>query len=893
MNSRDIRQKFIEYFQSKEHTSVKSSSLVPDGDATLLFNNAGMNQFKNTFLGIEKRDYSRATSSQKCVRAGGKHNDLENVGHTARHHTFFEMLGNFSFGDYFKEDAIRYAWEFLTEVMQIPKEKLYVTVFETDDEAAEIWKKVAGVKEKDISRFGEKDNFWRMGDTGPCGPCTEIFYDHGPEKSGCENPKTCKVGCECDRFVEIWNLVFMQYLEEPKGTLNPLPKPSVDTGMGLERLAALMQGTNLNYDTDLFQDIIQVAVDKTGIKYGQDEKMSAAMRVLADHARATAFLIADGVLPANDGRGYVLRRIMRRAIRYGRTLSTETSLLPAMVNAVIIKMDDFYPELLQQKTLIEKTVETEEERFLTTLDQGTQLLEKALKYLKEKNQSKVPGETVFRLYDTYGFPADLTRIMAEEAGFTVDEKEFQTHMEKARELARSSWKGEAITSDAAHLLELGQTNGETLFTGYDSLYSKSNVNILSNGTKEVTSLEAGNRGIIFISETSFYAESGGQIGDTGEILSCSAKARVMDCTKHGSSHALHIDMIDGTLKKGDEIEMSVTGSTRRATVANHSATHLMHAALREVLGDHVTQAGSLVESTRLRFDFTHGHPMTQEEIEKVEALVNNEISSAVEVESSLMSYDSAIEAGAMALFGEKYGDEVRVIKMDKFSTELCGGTHVSNTSDIRLFKVVSESGVSSGVRRIEALTGDMALDYLMKQARENIHNRQEVGIKENWTQYLGLEEKKSKSSIQSATDWIEASKTEKKSLEKQIKQMQISNIDYKKIVDEAKVIGTRKLAIARIPVDDRKLLGDITTRIKDNLKSGAILVVGEGEKSSPIMIACTKDLIADGVKAGDLLKDFTSLLGGKGGGKPDLAQGGASDLSKLSQAIDSLARKLG
>lgn len=891
MNSSEIRSKFLKYFEKNGHTIESSSGLVLPNDNTLIFANAGMNQFKNTFLGIEKRNYTRATTSQKCVRAGGKHNDLENVGHTARHHTFFEMLGNFSFGDYFKEDAIRFAWDFLTKEIKIPKERLYVTVFETDDEASDIWEKQIGVPKERIFRFDEKDNFWRMGDTGPCGPCSEIFYDHSDDFNTTVDRKSFEIGSENDRFIEIWNLVFMQYMEEPKGSLNPLPAPSVDTGMGLERLTAVLQHQKNNYDTDLFLDIIHVAEKISGVKYKTKEDTTAAMRVLADHARATAFLISDGVMPSNDGRGYVLRRILRRAIRYGRTLSKEHSLLCPMVEAVIEKMQDAYPNLVQQKTLILKTVESEEERFLTTLDQGTQILNKALEQLKSENKKQLDGETVFKLYDTYGFPVDLTRIMAEEQSFSVNESEFEKHMEMAREKARASWKGTGITSDASHLLAIAQEAGDTKFLGYSLLSNTSKVKILSNGTEKVQKLKSGDKGLLITEETCFYAESGGQVGDTGEIKFAGGLAKVFDCTKNLNSHILHIEIVEGELLNSNEIQMDVEQSVRRATVANHSATHLLHSALRNILGEHVTQAGSLVEATRLRFDFTHDKPMSEEEISSIEDMVNKEISLQIPIAANLMSYDKAIENGAMALFGEKYGDEVRVIKMGEFSTELCGGTHVENTSQIRLFKIVSEGGVSAGVRRIEALTGDRALDFLRKHTSQNQKARVASGIKEGWMQFLGLEEKKSSSSIQSAYDWIENAKEQIKTLEKEIKKIKVSNINYDELIAEAQESNGIKWLKAQVPVDDRKVLTEICERLRDKLGSGAVVLAGEGEKANPILVAVSKDLAGKGLKAGDILKEITTELGGKGGGRPDFAQGAAPSLDSFVTAFQNTMSK--
>jgi len=713
MKSRDIREAFLKYFEKNAHSRVASSSLIPENDATLLFANAGMNQFKNSFLGLEQRSYKRATTSQKCVRAGGKHNDLENVGFTARHHTFFEMLGNFSFGDYFKKDAIHFAWDLLTRELQIPKERLYVTVFETDDEAADIWHKQEGVARDRIYRFGEKDNFWRMGDTGPCGPCSEIFYDHG-EKADLPGVKSV-MGGDGDRYVEIWNLVFMQYNEDGTGR-HPLPKPSVDTGGGLERWAAALQGKLNNFDTDLFLPIISEASRISKREYISDENRlvkkdagllenTAALRVVADHSRAISFLLADGVIPSNEGRGYVLRRIMRRAIRYARKLTDDSSLLEKTAAVVISEMSPFYPELNNKKSIILKTIEDEVSRFLQTLDQGTEILNSALMKLSSRGQKIVDGETVFKLYDTFGFPPDLTRLMAVEKGFQTDETKFEKLMEDSRQKAKASWKGKAITADAAHLLQLVQKArdqfGPTKFLGYETLRASQKLVMISDGQNIVKSLgsdpNSDQSGILIFKETPFYAEGGGQVGDHGTISSENFVADVLDVKKQNEVFLHFVQVTSGHVKEGALCELKVTNAKRRNTAAHHSATHLLHAALRKVLGTHVTQAGSLVSHERLRFDFTHNKPLTEDEIQKIEELVNYQISLAQDVVNEEMPYPTAIEKGALALFGEKYGERVRVLQIGDFSTELCGGTHVTNTAQIRLFKIVGESGVSAGV----------------------------------------------------------------------------------------------------------------------------------------------------------------------------------------------------
>jgi alanyl-tRNA synthetase len=883
LSSAEIRNRFVEYFKKHGHTHVDSSSLIPENDPTLLFANAGMNQFKNTFLGVEKRDYNRAVTVQKCVRAGGKHNDLENVGFTARHHTFFEMLGNFSFGDYFKKDAIHFAWELLTKDLGIPKEKLYVTVFETDDEAADLWHKQEGIPRDRIFRFGEKDNFWRMGDTGPCGPCSEIFYDHGPGAGKESDPYKGILAGE-DRFVEIWNLVFMQFYEKAPGIMDPLPKPSVDTGSGLERVVAALQGKANNYDTDLFQPMIEKACSVSGVKYLSQAETTAALRVLADHTRSTAFLLADGALPSNEGRGYVLRRIMRRAIRYGRKISEKHSLIPLMIEALIENMGAFYPELKIRSSHILTAVKDEESRFLSTLDQGTAILNEELKKLKAKNQNEVPGEVVFKLYDTYGFPADLTRLMAQESGFGVDEKKFEQQMEAARESSKSSWKGKAVASDEAHLITLTQDvfqkNKSTQFSGYEITTGQDKVLALSDGSQNVTSLKSGQTGLIILQQTPFYAESGGQVGDQGLIKTSSSEAFVQNTIKLNDIFLHQVEIKSGEFKVGDKVDLVVSSLERRRTAANHSATHLLHAALRKTLGTHVTQAGSLVDSTKTRFDFTHNKAMSQEEVQQVESLVNEEIAKSIPVQAQVMKHKEALQTGAMALFGEKYGDEVRVLKMGDFSTELCGGTHVSNTSQIRLFKVLSEGGVSSGVRRIEAITGDGALQYLMKNTQENLKSRHSAGVPEG----------------RDLISWIEEKKEQIKTLEKEIKKAQGSQVNIDELVATAKPFkaksGTAKILMADLPFDDRDVLNQVVDHLKNKLSKGVVIVVGKGEGSHPIIVSVSKDLNPD-ITAGNLLKELAQIMGGKGGGRPDFAQGAVPDRSKLNEAFASAEKMVG
>lgn len=884
MKSSEIRKAFIKYFEKHGHTAVASSGLIPENDNTLLFANAGMNQFKNLFLGLEKKPYVRATSSQKCVRAGGKHNDLENVGFTARHHTFFEMLGNFSFGDYFKKDAIRFAWELLTKQLGIPKERLYVTVFESDDEAAEIWHKQEGVPRDRISRFGEKDNFWRMGDTGPCGPCTEIFYDHGPN-AGC-GKKTCAVGCSCDRYVEIWNLVFMQFYEDETGKQTPLPKPSVDTGAGLERVTAALQGKFNNYDTDLFAPMIEAACLISGKKYVSDPEIlkkdddaratTVALRVLADHARSTAFLIADGVIPTNEGRGYVLRRIMRRAIRYGRNLTNDIRLFPGVVESVIASMNNVYPELKAGKERVLKMTEDEVNRFIQTLDQGTNILNDAITKLKKQKLKTIDGITAFKLYDTFGFPLDLTQLIAREHHLEVDTDAFEKEMLKAKEVAKASWKGGSQSSDRGHLISIVQKQKSTEFKGYETTQVKSSVLLLSDGSKIVQSLGVGQKGFLISVATPFYAEGGGQVGDTGKIVDSLTDVDVLNCSKENDVFIHHISVNKGKVLIDQTYDFIVSNSIRRQTAANHSATHLLHAALRKTLGTHVTQAGSHVDSDRLRFDFTHGSALTLSERKKIEELVNNEIANQTEVSTKISTPKDAVEKdGALAMFGEKYGDKVRVVKMGGFSTELCGGTHVTNTSQILAFKISSEGSVSAGVRRIEAITGAKAIGFLLKNTYENTEVREAINAAPN----------------SSLLEWVEKTKSDIKNLERQIKQSQSQNIDVDSFIKKAQTTNingqSARLAAAIVELDDRQVLSDIVDKMKSKLGNGIVVVIGKGESSHPIIVSVSSDLIAK-IKAGEVLKTITTVMGGKGGGRPDFAQGAGVDFSKASSAIDKL-----
>ncbi len=902
MKTNDLRESFIAYFKKNSHEFVTSSSLLPENDPTLLFTNAGMNQFKNVFTGIEKRAYKRAVSSQKCIRAGGKHNDLDNVGFTARHHTFFEMLGNFSFGDYFKKEAIHFAWELITKEWQIPKDRLYVTVFEKDDEAADLWHKQEGIPRERIFRFGEKDNFWRMGNSGPCGPCSEIFFDLGDKVGG--DPAKNVMGGEGDRFMEIWNLVFMQFNESEDGQQVRLPNPSIDTGAGLERLAAVLQGELSNYHTDTFRNIIDGIGKKSGRNYvydtkalkgaslAQTEEQNVAFRVLADHARSVAFLLSEGVLPSNEGRGYVLRRIMRRAIRYGRTLSEDKSLFPVAVGKVIEGMGPFYRDLQQREKHILTSTEDEEKRFLHTLDQGTLILRDELKKMESRGQKVLRGDVAFKLYDTFGFPLDLTSLMAAESGFSIDNVEFQKQLEQAKEKAKSSWKSKGLSANTSHLIKISneaktQTSA-TEFTGYKSIEGQSVVSMISNGDSVVNELKAGQTGFLIFSQTPFYAEGGGQVGDSGEIESVHGHAEVLDTVKYKDVFLHQVNVTSGSIKLKDKCVLRVAGQQRRNTRNNHSATHLMHAALRKVLGDHVTQAGSLVEPQRLRFDFTHKQPMSPDEIQQVEDLVNGQIQSSREVGSDVMAHQAALNFGALALFGEKYGDEVRVISMGDFSKELCGGTHVNNTSEILVLKIVSESGVSSGVRRIEAITGENALRYLLKSQRELQQARNAIGAQDSWQTFLEQNQNP-------LEKWIETQKSESKQLQREVQNLKGGQIDLESYLGSAKSFSfdgqESKLVLVDIAIEDRKLLSDVTDKLKDRVSSGIIVVVGKGEDSHPILVSVTKNLVGT-FKAGDILGQIAATMKGKGGGRPDFAQGAGKDRNQLSLAFTQIQEKI-
>ncbi len=871
MTADEIRKRFLQYFADRGHTIVESSSLVPHDDPTLLFTNAGMVQFKRVFMGEEKRDYVRAASSQRCVRAGGKHNDLENVGHTARHHTFFEMLGNFSFGDYFKKEAIGFAWEFLTVELGLDPEKLWVSVFREDDEAYALWEQVETLPEGRIVRLGESENFWAMGDTGPCGPCSEIHIDQGVE-AGCGRPD-CAVGCDCDRFLELWNLVFMQFYRDEDGTMTPLPKPSIDTGMGLERIAAVMQGKLNNFDCDLFAPLIEHIATLSGRPYHASPADDVAMRVIADHARATTFLVADGVLPSNEGRGYVLRRIMRRAIRFGRSLGLGSFFAPVCA-LVVERMQEAYPHLADARELLAKVVTNEEQRFGETLDHGLAMLSEEIDRLRRRGGDRlvIDGDFIFRLYDTYGFPVDIVRDVCLEQEIGLDEAGFEQAMAAQRQQSRKSWKGtdvDHLDAGVATLLEQGR---RTEFTGYDRLQDRSTVEgIIDAGGDLVAEAEGtGQRLRLFCPRTPFYAESGGQVGDRGEIRWPGGRFSVEETRSVADGLVLHEGvLVEGRLRTGQEVELAVAESRRRATALNHTATHLLHAAMRQVLGDHVKQAGSLVEHGRLRFDFTHFSPLTPEEITAIEQLVNREIRRNTRVETAVLDREQAMAEGATALFGEKYGDRVRVVSIEGFSKELCGGTHTAATGDIGFFKIVSESGIAAGVRRIEAVTGEAAVAWVQELAR------QADAVSEVLSGPLA-----------DAAQKVRALLRRQKELEGEIAQlgaaMALSDLDQL-LAGATEVDGVRVIA-GTVALDSPKTLREVGDRVRDRMGSGVAVLGGEFKGKAALLALVSRDL-TDRIRAGDVVRQVAALVGGKGGGRPDMAQAGGPMADRLPEAM--------
>lgn len=876
----EIREAFLRYFETQGHTRVASSSLIPSNDPTLLFTNAGMNQFKDCFLGLDKRNYVRATSSQKCVRAGGKHNDLDNVGYTARHHTFFEMLGNFSFGDYFKQDAIQFAWEFLTckDWLAIPADRLYVTIYHTDDEAFEIWHKNIGLSADRIIRIGDKgapyasDNFWAMGDTGPCGPCSEIFYDHGAEIPG-GLPGTPEE--DGDRFIEIWNNVFMQFNRTADGVLHPLPAPSVDTGMGLERISAVMQHVHSNYEIDLFHHLIQSGADIIGIENTDSEKLGQpSLRVLADHARSCSFLIADGVNPSNEGRGYVLRRIIRRAVRHGNKLGATGSFFYKMVQPLIDVMGEAYPELVARQQAIEATLQKEEEQFARTLEQGLKLLETELTQLQG---NVIAGETVFKLYDTYGFPVDLTADIARERDLKIDEAGFEVEMAQQRQRARDAGK---FNVDYNSIVKVDQ---DSVFHGYDALETQGNIIALYKDGQAVDALHEGDEGLIVLDQTPFYAESGGQVGDTGLLTSDNGIFEVQD-TKKSANAIVHQGVVTmGSVTVSQTVQAQVKADIRSATARNHSATHLLHAALRQVLGEHVSQKGSLVSSTILRFDFANEQAVSFAQLQEIERLVNLEVIANTPVTTEELDIESAKQRGAMMLFGEKYGDSVRVLSMGSqiadrhFSIELCGGIHVQRTGDIGLFKIISEGGIAAGIRRIEAVTGTTALS-VVQQADQQLSQISSL-IKAQRDQVFSR---------------VEALSENSRSLEKQIERLnqKLAHSQSAELIEKAQDIAGVKTLIATLDQMDAKTLRNLHDSIKSRLSDGIIVlsaIEGDSNNGKVSLLASVGKDHTSKIKAGDIIKHLTQQLGGKGGGKPDLAQGGAPLAPNYADVMGSLA----
>ncbi len=868
MKGSEIRREFLEYFRKREHTIVKSSSLIPVRDPSLLFTNAGMVQFKSIFLGLESRPYKRAVSCQKCMRAGGKHSDLESVGHTARHHTFFEMLGNFSFGDYFKREAIRFAWEFLTDVLKLPRERLWVSVYEEDDEAERLWMEESGIPSTKIVRLGAKDNFWQMGDTGPCGPCSEIIIDQG-EELGCEKPD-CSPGCDCDRFLELWNLVFMQYNRESDGRLTSLPHPSIDTGMGLERITAVIQGKKNNFDSDIFENIIRGISSITGIEYHSSPEKDISIRVISDHIRAIVFLMSEGLMPSNEGRGYVLRRIIRRASRHAMLLGVEKPVLSELVDIIVDDFKDIYPEVKDDPVRVKKFLRLEEERFIKTLEQGTKILDSVISRLRESGAKTIPGEEIFRLYDTYGFPLDLARDIAMDAGMIIDEDGFLKEMELQRQMGRRSWRGEEERIPDLYR-DIIKNIGEIVFTGYERMDDRGRVLAIIKNDELDNVLKEGEEGIVIFDRTPFYGESGGQVGDRGVVTGAGLRGIVKDTKRPLPQLILHyIKMDEGVLRIGDEVELCVDEDKRRATMRNHTATHLLHSALRNVLGDHVRQAGSLVEPERLRFDFTHPYALDDDEKKEIELMINNWIVSNKRVIKKETSLDEALKEGAIALFDEKYGEKVRVVSIDGISKELCGGTHVDFTGDIGMFVMISEESVASGIRRIEALTGINTLHYLRGLYEEILSIKRLLNTDKPYERLQKILE-------------------EQKNMQKEIETLRTRNlsIEASKALEKVKELNGIKVLSLRLDglkEKDLRILGD---NIKERIKSGIIVLASVNNGQASLLTMVTRDLTGR-LSAGDILREISKIAGGRGGGKPDIAMGGTKDISRIDTALESV-----
>jgi len=873
MTASEIREKFLKFFEGHGHAIVPSSSLIPKDDPTLLFTNSGMVQFKNCFLGLEDRGYSRAASSQKCVRAGGKHNDLENVGYTARHHTFFEMLGNFSFGDYFKKESIAWGWEFLTVNMGLPKDKLWITIYKDDDEAFEIWNKEMGVPAERIVRMGMESNFWMMGETGPCGPCSEILYDQGPEV-GCGRPE-CSVECDCDRHLEIWNHVFTQFDRDKDGNFHPLPKPNIDTGMGLERLAAVVQGVRSNYDTDLFTPIIAGIAGICGRAYGANAEADVSMRVIADHSRAITFLIGDGVLPSNEGRGYVLRRILRRAARHGKLLGIDRPFLHEVVSLVVTVMREAYPDVIDKESYIKKVVINEEQRFIETLDTGLRILGEEVARIQEEHRQIIPGEVVFKLYDTFGFPVDLTADIVRKDGLSLDMEGFEAAMEAQREKARESWKGSGEQAVADSYKKLSVRGIATEFIGYHGVTeATARVTAILKKDAEVEELAAGENGEIFVAETPFYGEKGGQVGDTGVITGDDgALFEVWDTQCPTDTLITHIGkMKEGRIRVGDLVQLRVDEAARRATEAHHSGTHVLNAALRKILGDHVKQAGSSVTPERLRFDFTHFSRIEAEELDAIENIANDYIRRNAEVNTRVLPKEEAMKTGAAAVFDEKYSDNVRVVKMGDFSMELCGGTHVNRTGDIGALKVIGESAVAAGVRRIEAVTGAEAIKYFKAVEAEL---KKSAGLLR--THPLEV------------TERVDRLLKHQRELEREIEALKgkLAARDSADLIGRAREIKGVKVLATTVEAPDVKTLRDFGDKLRDKLASGVILLGARVEGKAMLLCMVTKDLTGR-YHAGNIIKAVAPLVGGSGGGRPDMAQAGGPQPENLERALAKL-----
>ena len=870
MTGNEIRRQFLEYFKKHDHQIVRSSSLVPSDDPTLLFVNAGMVQFKRIFLGEEKRSYVRAATSQKCVRAGGKHNDLENVGYTARHHTFFEMLGNFSFGDYFKEKALEFGWDLLVNGYGLPQDKLWVSIYLDDDEAHELWNKHIGVPTDRIARFGEEDNFWSMGDTGPCGPCSEILIDRG-EEFGCGKPN-CKVGCECDRFLELWNLVFMQFNRDTSGKMTPLPKPSIDTGLGLERMVAIIQNVPTNYDTDLIMPIIQKVENLSEKRFGDYPETDIAMKVIADHSRAAAFLIGDGILPSNEGRGYVLRRIIRRAIRYGRNIGLARSFLHKTAGVVYGIMESAYPELKEAEAFISNVIKNEEIRFSETLDHGLRLLNDSLSDMKAKGQNKVPGRIIFKLYDTYGFPVDIVRDVVRDQNMVLDLEGFDEAMEEQREKSRSIATFSEVSDAYKNLSSKGI---RPAFKGYDAVHCSSPVLALVKDGNEVQEAKEGQIIEVVTEATSFYGESGGQVGDKGRITGQSGNEdldiMVTDTIKDPTGLIIHKgQIVSGRIKKGETITLTIDSELRDATALNHTATHILHSVLRRVLGDHVKQSGSLVSPDRFRFDFTHFSQVDPDILDEIEILVNKRIRENIQVRFEEMDAEEAFKTGATALFEEKYGDRVRVISIADFSKELCGGTHTDRTGNIGLFKIIGESSVASGVRRIEALTGQTALEYIQKTSK----------IVQNTARLI-------KEKPETVAQRIEEMLTDQKSMKKELIQLKtkIAEMSVDGTEDDISSVKGIKVIIKKVSVDTPAALRELADRVRNKIKSGIVVLGSVAGSKVLLIVIVTKDL-TDRYKAGNIVKEVASVVGGGGGGRADMAQAGGTKPEMLDRALD-------